>query len=84
MSSSYGKKYVIIPVEEFQRMKQQKVNEISPSIKPYNPEQKDFEKSALKMKGVWDDDGEEGEDKAPEEKIRRYTEELNNIKRRYN
>ena len=33
------------------------------------------------MKGVWD---EEGEDTAPEEEIRRYTEELNNIKRRYN
>ena len=76
-----GKKFVVISEEEYERLKVKRsdVNTNNTVSKPLNPELQDFQKSATNMKRVWEED-----DVPVNEKIRRFTEELTNLKTRYN
>ena len=84
MIMNFGKKYVVILKEEYERLKnnpsceEETDNNALPPPPLVDPELKDLQKSSLKMKRVWD-----GDEVPRDEKIRRFTEELNNLKSRY-
>ena len=63
-----GKKYVVISQEEYDRLKR---------TETINPIKKDMKKSEHEMNNVWE------KDVPTDEKIRLFTDELNNMKRRY-
>jgi hypothetical protein len=65
-----GKKYVVISQEEYERLKET-------PIKLVNPEKREMKKSEIEMSNVWN------RDLPNDEKIRVFTEELNNLKSRY-
>jgi len=72
MSIIQGKKYVVISPEEYERL----------TMKSYNlkqPEHYDMKKSEFEMKNIWNKD-----QLSIDEKVRMFTEELNNFKSRYN
>ena len=70
----HGKKYVVISQEEYQRLKDDKPQE---NLKLVNPEKRDLQKSNVEMKNVLDGT------LPSDEKVRLLTEELNNLKARY-
>lgn len=65
-----GEKYVVISQEEYERLKET-------PIKLVNPEKREMKKSEIEMSNVWN------RDLPNDEKIRVFTEELNNLKSRY-
>ena len=67
-----GKKFIVILKEEYDVLKNRTLN-----MKLVNPEKQDLHKSELEMKTIWE------KDLHTDEKIRRFTEELNNMKRKY-
>lgn len=68
-----GKKYVVISREEYEMLK----NKICNENKLHNPEKRELQRSEMEIKHVWD------KDIPADEKIRLFTEELNNLKSRY-
>lgn len=65
-----GKKHVVISVEEYERLKDNSADFM-------NPEKRDLKKSANEMKHVWE------RNIPADEQIRLFTDELNNLKKRY-
>ena len=76
MTSIYGRKYVVISQEEYQQLKDNSTNDESISL--LQPEKADLRKSEAEMRNVW------SRELPPDEKIRLFTEELNNFKTRHN
>ena len=68
-------KHVVIPLEEYNRLKES--NYLANDV-IVNPKKKEFIKSGNEMRNVWNRD-----DLPPDEKIKHFTKELNNFKRRY-
>ena len=73
MSIVNGKKYIVISPEEYDILKQPR------RVEEKQPERNDMEKSNNEMKNIWN-----RADIASDEKVRIFTEELNNFKNRYN
>lgn len=69
-----GKKYIVISQEEYARLKEGK--QASESI--IHPEKRELKKSEKEMRDIWTRD-----DLPVDEKIRIFTDELNNLKMRY-
>lgn len=82
---SQGKKYVVISQEEYQMLKQKqpdkrpetKIIINSEKRELLNPEKVEMERSEAEMENIWD------KQLPIDEKIRLFTEELNNLKKRY-
>jgi len=68
---SHGKKYVVISQQDYEMLKSKNESMI------HNPQKRELHRSETEMKNVWDREIPE------DEKIRLFTEELNNLKSRY-
>jgi len=69
---NHGKKYVVISREEYELLKSK-----TKESKIHNPEKQELHRSENEIKHIWD------KELPADEKIRLFTEELNNLKSRY-